>query len=196
MPDAPTPPLRKSMRRWEAAGAVRFVTFSCQRRLPLLGNPAIRDLFAQTLAAARTRHSFELFAWVVMPEHIHLLLRPHPDSRLDEALRSIKTSIAKRVITRWHQLHAPILEQIRTGRGTLRFWQKGGGFDRNVRDEHEFRREVRYIHRNPVKRGLVARPEDWMWSSVRWWMGQRDHEVECDPPPGPAAAWAAWRAFV
>lgn len=181
------------MRRWEGSGAVRFVTFSCQRRLPLLGNPAIRDVFVEALTTARSRHGFELFAWVVMPEHIHLLLRPHPDAHLDEALRSMKTSVAKRVVNRWRTLGAPILDQIQTSRGAPRFWQKGGGFDRNVRDQHEFCREVRYIHRNPVERGLVEQPEGWRWSSVRWWMGQRDGEVECDPPPGDARSWAMWK---
>jgi len=183
MPAPPSQPLRKHLRRREIPGDVRFITFSCQRRLTLLGRTALRDLFADALAAARTRHGFELFAWVVMPEHVHLLMRPHPGSRLDAALRSLKTSVAKRVIARWRELDAPILERILTSDGAVRFWQKGGGFDRNVRDEGEFCRAVRYIHRNPVERGLVERPEDWRWSSVRWWMGEREGEIECDPPP-------------
>jgi putative transposase len=182
------------MRRREVPGGVRFITFSCHRRLPLLGHAAIRDVFAEALAPARERHAFELFAWVVMLEHVHLLVRPH--ARLDEALRSLKTSVAKRVLSRWRELRAPILERIRTSDGALRFWQKGGGFDRNVRDEDEFCREVCYIHRNPVERGLVARPEDWTWSSVRWWMGERGGEIDCDPPPGDPRSWAMWKGYV
>jgi putative transposase len=188
-------PIRKRMRRWEHQGTVRFVTFSCQRRLPLLGNPAIRDLFAAQLAGARTGHGFELFAWVVMPEHVHLLARPRPDATLTEALRSLKTAVAKRVIGRWRELRAPVLGQLRTPRGPLRFWQKGGGFDRNVRNAREFCREVRYIHRNPAERELVKEPEDWKWSSVRWWMGERTGEIECDPPPGDPRSWAAWQGY-
>ena len=55
----------------------------------------------------------------------------------------------------------PVRLGVRNGH---RFWQKGGGFDRNVRDDAEFSREVRYVHHNPVERALVTRPEDWTWS--------------------------------
>ena len=145
MPQRPTP-RRKHLHRWEIPGDVRYVTFSCQHRLPLLGKPAIRDVFTEALATAHRKHAFELYAWVVMPEHAHLLVRPRPEARLDQALRSLKTSVAKRVVTRWRQLHAPILDKIRNRDGTVRFWLKGGGFDRNVRHEDEFCREIRYIH--------------------------------------------------
>ncbi len=184
------------MRRWEVPGDIRFITFSCQRRLPLLGNPAIRDVFARSLDAARRRHGFSLYAWVVMPEHVHLLVRPRSDQRLDAVLRGIKTSVAKRVVARWRELHAPILREITTRRGTVRFWQKGGGFDRNVRDGSEFCREVHYIHRNPVERERVAQPQEWHWSSVRWWMGHKGGEVECDPPPGDPKSWGRWKGYL
>ena len=188
-------PIRKRMRRQEIVGAVRFVTFSCAQRLPLLGHPGIRDLFAESLADARRRSGFELFAWVVMPEHVHLLARSADDAAFGPALRSLKVSVAKAVCARWRRLEAPILDRI-TRDGRPRFWLPGGGFDRNVRDAEEFSREVRYIHRNPVERGLVERAEEWSWSSVRWWMGLREGEVECDRAPGFGVDWEGWRGFV
>jgi hypothetical protein len=87
-----------------------------------------------------------------------------------------------------------VLDRI-TVRGHVRFWQRGGGFDRNVRDESELMREVCSIHRNPVERGLVENPDDWAWSSVRWWMGIGPIQQPCDPPPGNSKAWAAWKGF-
>jgi putative transposase len=51
-----------------------------------------------------------------------------------------------------------------------RFWQNGGGYDRNIRDHRELRRVIDYVHENPVKKGLVEKPEDWFWSSARDWM--------------------------
>src|SRR5215218_6001918 len=69
-------PVRKTMKRREIPGGVRFITCSCEHRLPLFINPAISAVFEGALHAARLRFRFELFAWVVMPEHIHLLLRP------------------------------------------------------------------------------------------------------------------------
>ncbi|HEX2836905.1 MAG TPA: transposase [Phycisphaerales bacterium] len=196
MTPKPVHHIRKRMRRWEVPGDIRFITFSCQRRLPLLGNPAIRDVFAQSLDAARRRHGFSLYAWVVMPEHVHLLVRPRPDHRLDAVLRGLKTSVAKRVVARWRELDAPILRDIMAQDNSVRFWQKGGGFDRNVRDSSEFCREVHYIHRNPVERELVIEPQDWHWSSVRWWMGHKGGEVECDPPPGDPKSWERWKGYL
>lgn len=196
MTETPGLPIRKRMRRREVPGGVRFITFSCQRRLPLLGRAEIRDAFATALALARQRHGFELFAWVVMPEHVHLMARPRRDTALHLALRSLKTSVAKRIVLRWQHLRAPVLDSLCAADGAVRFWQKGGGFDRNVRDVDEFCREVRYIHRNPVERGLARTPEEWTWSSVRWWMGAREGELECDRPPGDSRAWDRWRGYV
>lgn len=188
--------LRKRLRRREIPGGVRFITFSCQRRLPLLGNPRIADIVVEALEGARLAHGFALFAFVVMPEHVHRLVRPleGPDPvPLDRSLLWMKLSVARRVLPRWRKLRAPILDRVRDRTNTPRFWQKGGGFDRNVRDEAELTKTIRYIHRNPVERGLVERPEVWRWSSVRWWMGLREGELACDRLPG--AGWDAWKGF-
>jgi putative transposase len=184
------------MRRREIPGGVRFITFSCQRRLPLLTNRLIAQLFVDAMVRARAKHRFEVFAWVVMPEHVHLLCRPPKDVRLDRVLVSMKMSVTQRVLPRWKVLNAPILSKVTDATGRPRFWQKGGGFDRNVRDEREFSKEVKYIHHNPVKRQLVKRPDEWPWSSVRWWMGLREGEFQCDPPPGGLEMWDLWKGYV
>ena len=191
-----TRPIRKRLKRRENDGEARFVTFSCQRRLPLLSNRAIAGLFVWAMARAHRERGLELFAWVIMPEHVHLLVRPQEGTTLTLILRSLKMSVARRVLAHWTELRAPILERIDDGHGNPRFWQKGGGFDRNVRNDAELCREIRYIHQNPVKRGLVQRPEDWPWSSVRWWMGAREGEVECDRPQGDMGAWDRWKGYV
>ena len=192
----PGPNHRKTMKRREIEGDVRFITFSCEKRLPLLGNPKVKAIITESIFVSRARFGFELFAWVIMPEHVHVLVRPRPPFLLDRALLAIKLGVSRKVIKRWKELNAPILERLQRPDGTVRFWQKGGGFDRNVRTEAAFCREVRYIHRNPVQRGLVAKPEDWSWSSVHWWMNKTSEERGCDPPPGTHAAWDRWRGFL
>lgn len=188
---------RKRLRRRESPADVRFVTFSTYRRIPLFQSAAIKDVFARQLVACRAAHCMELFAWVVMPEHVHMLARMS-GSPWNAVARSLKTQISKQVLERWRQLNAPILRRIEVrsdDRIGHRFWQHGGGFDRNVRSMSEFVKAVRYIHRNPVERGLVGQPEEWKWSSVRWWAGVRDGEVECDPPPGEPGSWEGWRGY-
>jgi putative transposase len=184
------------MKRREIDGGVRFITFSCYQRLPLLSNPRIADLFADRLAWARREHRFELFAWVIMPEHAHLLLRPARGVPLEPALKSLKLAISMRVIRRWRRIAPAMVNRVTDANGEPHYWQPGGGFDRNVRNTTEFTREVRYIHRNPVERGLVASPELWRWSSVRWWMGLRDGELECDPPPDDGSDWSRWKGYI
>src|ERR1700742_1693354 len=79
-------PHRKLMRRREFLCSWRFLTFSCEDRLPLLGNPRIRDTFADALRTARERHRFRMTAWVIMPEHVHLIIVPRPVLSYEEGL--------------------------------------------------------------------------------------------------------------
>lgn len=176
----------KRMARWNIG--IRFLTFSCYQRLPLLGNPAIRDVFAIALANARHRYAFKLYAWVIMPEHVHLLLRPEDGADVTRPLRALKVSVAMTVIARWRDLKSSILNDVLDANGQHRFWQRGGGFDRVCRDGSEFSRHVQYIHCNPVERCLCNKSTDWAWSSSRWWDGSRD-DVECDPPPSDCVQW-------
>ncbi len=186
-------PVSKQMRRIEERGAIRFLTFSCQNRQPLLADGHVCSSLLDAVDAAREMHGLLMYAWVIMPEHVHLLASPRPGQTMETSLRSIKMSVARRALALWKQQSSPILDSIRDGKGLPRFWLAGGGFDRSVRDVEELSKEVRYIHRNPVERGLVTRAEDWRWSSVRWWQGTREGEFECDALPG---HWRGWEGFV
>jgi len=169
---------RKRLHRIENPGDARFLTFSCEQRLPLLGSPVLRDAFAAQLQSIQSCDAFDLLAWVVMPEHVHLVLLPRlPEWTVDRILKAIKQPFAQRVINRWRSLDAPILPRITDASGRVRFWQRGGGYDRNVRIDGELIEKIRYIHASPVRRGLVERMEDWEWSSARWYEGDRSSGV-------------------
>ncbi|MDP1661420.1 MAG: transposase [Phycisphaerales bacterium] len=190
---------RKRLKRFDNPHTARFLTFSCQLRLPLFKNPAIADLFIERLAACRAEYGFALLAFVVMPEHVHLIVRPIRGESMVPALKGLKLSVGRRVIARWRSLDAPILARLATSTGP-RFWLKGGGFDRNIRDAEELAREVHYVHQNPVERGLVAHATAWRWSSANAWLarhrGERASSFESiDPMPGPTS-WNAWRGFM
>jgi putative transposase len=174
---------RRKLHRIEAIGDVRFLTFSCFHRLPLFDNDAIKDAFVEVLDSARARTCFRLIAWVVMPEHVHLMIVPDlPDHPIAEVLRHLKGGFANRVFRRWRVLDAPILARVTDPQGKQRFWQKGGGYDRNIRSTEEFEEKLSYIHANPVQRGLVACETDWRWSSAAWYAGDRGpHVLRIDP---------------
>ena len=174
-------PYRKRLRRREERCHWRYLTFSCHRRLQLLGNRAIRDLLVQSIANARETCGFKLLAWVIMPEHIHMIIVSTRDEwPIPRILVAIKQPVAQTVVRRWRRLGAPVIGRITASDGRVRFWQAGGGFDRNVRDQDELTREIEYIHRNPVRRGLAKEPTDWAWSSARWYAGITEGQIPID----------------
>jgi putative transposase len=185
------------MKRRPSFTDARFLTFSCYRCLQLMGNPLIRDHFAKCLERGHQKFGFIIIAWVAMPEHAHLMIRPAPgENDIVEPLAWLKRECAKEVIARWRLMTAPILKKITDKDGKPHFWQHGGGHDRNIWSHKEMTEKVGYIHKNPVTRGLVQKADDWEWSSARWYNGRRDGIVVVDrtawevprPPPSRTAA--------
>jgi putative transposase len=156
----------RDLRRYQESGQSHFVTFSCYRRQPFFDHPTRFQLFVLCLEEMRRRFELCVYAYVVMPEHVHLLLSEPEAVLLAEALHFLKLSFTKRS------------RNLPTGESGS-FWQKRY-YDRNVRDHHEFMEKLGYIHRNPVKRGLVASPEQWKWSSYRHYALRETGVVEIE----------------
>jgi len=133
--------------RYQRTGEFHFLTFSCYRRRPYLATVEARTLFEDALERIRQRSLFVVAGYVVMPEHVHLLVNEPHLGVLSRAVQALKLSVSMR--------------------GAQRpFWQ-AHYYDFNVYSHAKFVEKLRYIHRNPVRRGLVAKPEDWRWSSYR-----------------------------
>jgi putative transposase len=175
---------QKTRRRIDEAGHARELTFTCYRNYQFLSRDRTRIWFLEELELARQRWSFDLWAYVIMPEHVHLLIYPRgPEFKVGKIAGQIKESVARRAIA-YIETQAPhwlpcitVHEGKRTRR---RFWQPGGGYDRNVIDPSTAHEMAEYIHANPVRRGLVASAEDWQWSSARWYAGIRPVHIELD----------------
>ena len=153
------------LKRYQTQGHYHFLTFSCYHRLPYLNDDHSRTVFLTTLETLRRRHQFYLFGYVLMPEHVHLLLTEPKLHRLDNTLRALTGQTSK------------LLKGPRS-----QFWQTRY-YDFNVFTQPKFVEKLRYIHRNPVRRGLVEKPEDWPWSSFRHWSTGE---------PGPAEIESHW----
>jgi REP-associated tyrosine transposase len=107
-----------------------------------------------------------------MPEHVHLLTFPQSTaSRIDELLKAIKRPFSYRIKRLLTETGSPLLRRLtvlqRPGVSVFRFWQEGPGYDRNLISLETALAATTYIHRNPVRRGLVACELDWRWSSAR-----------------------------
>jgi putative transposase len=172
-------PIRKTRKRYEIENQARFLTFSTYRRLPLFNDTSLKDNFARCLARARERLGFALLGWVVMPEHAHLLIVPRlPEAPVPRILNAIKAPLSRSALARWRAGEPSMIGRLTDATGVARFWQAGGGYDRNITSE--LFEKLRYIHWNPVKRGLCAQPEDWEWSSARWYKRMREGTVPID----------------
>jgi putative transposase len=174
---------RRRLKRIETPGHARYLTCSCYRHLPLFNNDRIKDAFADRLAFTRQHEPFALYAWVLMPDHFHLIVQPTRQTSVNVFLRRLKARFAKTVIQRWRELEAPILSRLTDAQGRTRFWQPGGGYDRNIVTYHDLHEKIQYIHENPVRRALCQRPVHWLWSSARWYEGWPDNRVPIDPLP-------------
>ena len=130
-------------------GHHHFVTFSCYRRLPYLATPRARDVFEHSLERMRVKYGFTVDFYVVMPEHVHLLVSEPQRRNLSVALQALKISVSKRLPEK-------------------PFWQHRY-YDFNVFTDRKRIEKRHYIHRNPYTRELVAHPKDWQWSSYRHW---------------------------
>jgi putative transposase len=172
------------MRHYDVPGHAHYLTFSCYRRQSLLAHEEPRRWLLEALVTARSKVAFDLWAYVVMPEHTHLLVWPRDGTKVSEILRHVKLPVTKRVrllaLERFGELHEAMALVRPDGRTALRFWQRGGGYDRNLWSPQEVREKIDYIHANPVRRGLVLRPGDWPWSSWRAWHERGDAPVPID----------------
>ncbi len=143
------PTMPQHLKRYHQTGNLHFITFSCYHRLPLLAGDHPKQIFERVLEQTRVSHGLEIHAYVLMPEHVHLLLSEPTETDLATTLKVLKQETSKLL------------------RGTRdHFWQTRY-YDFNVHTEKKRLEKLRYIHRNPVARSLSLTPEDYPWSSAR-----------------------------
>ncbi len=139
------------LRRYQQTGNLHFINFNCFRKRPIFDTPEPRDTFCKILDETQEKYHFNLYGYVVMPTHIHLLLSEPQDRPLSTAIQVIKQRFAR---TRIEQ---EVWE--------LRY------YDFNVFTARKRIEKIEYMHNNPVTAGLVATPRDWLWSSYRAYVG-------------------------
>lgn len=133
---------------------------------------------------ARETHRFHLWAFVLMPEHVHLLIYPTKSYSTSRILSSLKQPVAKRAILFVKRQAPQFLPAMRdaqpSGKKSIRFWQRGGGYDRNLWSPQHIWETIAYIHANPVRRGLCDSPADWKWSSASEYLANTQGPLRID----------------
>ena len=168
----------KTCTRYNIPGHAHYLTFSCFHGQPFLSKPRSCQWLVDAIARAKKLHEFHLWAWVIMPEHVHLLVWPRRKLySISAILQSIKKPVTNKALhfvdTFTPAFAARMVDRQPNGDLSRRFWQRGGGHDRNIYSAEEVWEKIDYIHKNPFRRGLVARAQDWQWSSAQEYTGDR-----------------------
>ena len=164
--------MRNPLVRRHGQGDLHFITFSCVRRRPLLDTVDSRNCFVRILDEVRTRYAFRLIGYVVMPEHVHLLITESRMGYPSVAIQVLKQRVSLALLREHRD---------RGGAAEAHFWHRRF-YDFNVYSGKKITEKLDYMHLNPIKRKLVAHLKDWPWSS--W-----SHYANCGPVLIPIDRW-------
>ena len=170
------------LKHYDNDGRARFVTFCIHRSIAILTNDPFRRIVVDAIDKSRAVHGFALLAYVVMPEHVHLVLRPPEVMKLGTVVGEIKRIAVKEILIHLSNADGQAVDRLTVSRNSVErrvLWQRRC-YDHNCRNEKSVWEKVSYCHQNPVKRGLVKKAEDWEWSSCRWYEGDRDVPLQMD----------------
>ncbi len=157
------------LRRPYGAHHLHFTTRSCDRRLPVRCTAHSRDTFLKTLEQTRERYRFVVVGYVVMPEHIYLLLTEPEVATLSTVMQLVKQRTAHALLPKRKRSNQRQRNLFGDEPKRRAFWQ-ARFYDFNVWTTKKRVEKIRYMHRNPVKRRLVGAPEQWRWNSYRFYL--------------------------
>ena len=163
----------KNLKRYYGRGDFHFITFSCHERMALLGTESARNLFVSVLSEMRTQYQFALVGYVVMPEHVHLLIGEPRIGDPSALIQGLKLRVTKRM-----RRAAVSPGRLRFhGEALTHFWQPRF-YDFNVWSAKKRKEKLDYMHNNPVTRKLVEDPKDWVWSSYASYSNRGTASIE------------------
>ena len=163
-------------------GPVFYITTVVHNRLPLFTRPAYIIPLFDSLHFYRSRYHFRLHGYVFMPDHLHLLIQPQQPADVDAIMRDYKGFTARRIV---HQAQAEedanLLAQLsdRSSRSEHQVWQ-ASFWEQDVFSHEYMREKLVYLHRNPIRAGLVQNPEDYPYSSYRSYQTGEQWFIEVD----------------
>ena len=187
LPIMSLPIKRRHRRNFNTSGDAHELTFSCYHGLQFLQAERTCEWLKKAIDEARVEFDFAVWAYVFMPEHVHLIVWPRrPVYDMADIRQAIKEPVAREALAYLSE-HAPHwLPRLTRQRGkkTERlFWQSGGGYDRNIETAKALLVMIEYIHLNPVRRGLATQAVDWRWSSAAWYELGQPGAILLDPIP-------------
>ena len=146
-----------NIRRYYSPGQIVFITQIINQRQPAFHDQKSIALLQDTLRYTKEKHSFKMLAYVILPDHFHMLIQPDGESNFSQIMHAMKGRF-----TRAYKKRFSMTDHIN-------FWQKRF-WDHVIRDENDLENHFHYIHYNPIKHGYVDHPQNWKHSSYQQWM--------------------------
>ena len=166
---------------------LQFVATRTHGGLRLFRHPRLCQEFLQALRELRQEHPFKLFAYVIMPNHVHLVVHPS-DGRIPELMKKLKSLSARRIINCLKKSGddklLTALRKATLGRkqDTYQVWQDGFHAV-PLWSEWMIRKKIDYVHANPLRQGVVKSAKDYTWSSFSNYHGIGNARIPLDPVP-------------
>jgi putative transposase len=150
--------------RYYIPDSIVFLTQVTANRVSLFAQPNNTLLLREVLHGTKERHAFNMLAYVLLPDHIHLLIRPGDGVTHTQIMHSMKVCFTNQYKLR-HCIH-----------GEFHCWQRRY-WDHVIRNEDDLKKHLNYIHYNPVRHGLATRPENWCDSGYGEWVKRGAYEI-------------------
>ena len=168
--------------RFNDLNIARFVTYSCYHNYNLFKTGETKNIFAANLNKLRNKYKYKLFGYVIMPNHVHLVVCPPDKDKISIFIGALKSITAREIFSLWHCKDLRIFNRLeinKDGKSRFVFWQRRY-YDHNCRTRETMIEKINYCHNNPVKKGLAEDPSQWLWSSYRWYNGMKNVVIEMD----------------
>lgn len=162
--------IRKKVKHYNIPNHAHELTFSCYRHRDYLFDPKACEIFLEELKEAGKLYQFRLWAYVLMPDHVHLMIYPLQSKySVSDILQQVKGKASARYRNYLKETNVLKFKThlVQTKRGpTFRLWQPGCGYDRNMWSSDIIHHAIEYIEANPIRANLAEYAWEWVWSSA------------------------------
>jgi len=153
------------LKRFYLPGAIYFITSVTEGRIPLFVNEKNLIILANIIVTEKERLGFLVSGYALLPDHIHLIIKPGESANISRIMATIKALCAKAINARLNT--------------TGKVWQHQF-MDHIIRTSKDYQRHIEYIHRNPLKHGLVNDIKEYRWSSWHQYQGTPPEDIKVD----------------
>ena len=169
------------MRTYYSEQPVRFITTTFKDWKVILHNDTYFNIICESLDFVCKKYIVDIIGYVLMPNHIHLVnvfSKPETVSGFMRDFKKFTSGEIRRQLFKDNNIE--LLNELKVGKNKYKIWMDRFD-DYALRDVHSVHTKINYIHQNPVRKGLVERPEDYIYSSAGFYLNQSEGKIKVAP---------------